>query len=96
MNVTITDSTKKKVKIVFQNPVGCLVNSEGGEFLEQCFHKSYPPEFPECFQECLVKNSHKRILLSPHGSVMKEYRTESNTRGLILIDRSFSVLQKKI
>ena len=96
MNLDIKSALKKKIKIVFKEPTSCLINSDGGEFLEQCFHKSYPPEFSECFQECLTKNLHKRILLSPDGSAMKEYRTEFNTRGLILIDPPFSLLQKKV
>lgn len=69
-DLDIKNKDKKKIKIEFQNPVGCLINPTGGEMLSECYHKQYPPRFGEC-HSCLASNFHKKKLLNKWGSESK-------------------------
>ncbi|MBI4151352.1 hypothetical protein HY496_00135 [Candidatus Woesearchaeota archaeon] len=83
MKIDVTNKEKKKFEIEFTDPVGCLVHPEGGELLSQCFHKHYPPRFPECIITCLKKNAHVVYPFSEYGTRMKVFTTKSEERGLI-------------
>ena len=67
----VLDSTKKKIKIKFDRPIGCLINSEGGEMIDECYHCQYLPQYPEC-RNCLTINKHIVVPLSSWGTPIKQ------------------------
>lgn len=71
MKTNIKDSNDKKIKIEFLNPVSCMLNDSGGEFLSYCYHNSFPPRFKIC-ESCLSINFHRPVPLTAWGTEIRK------------------------
>lgn len=95
MNLDVTNADGKHYKIEFEQPVGCLVNPEGGLFVDACFHKEYLPRFPECHL-CLSQHRHRPQPLSEYGSIMKNCVRKPGERGWHSVDPEYRTIKPKL